>query len=287
MKNKVDKTIELKNNINNPFGPNQFDYLSLYKIYLDSIEKVSDRRSQTNRFYILLHSGLLAIISTVITIISSKELNEAVLPADKLFILIKVIILAVSILSIFFCILWFITIISYKQLNGGKFRVLFKIEEKIPFRCFKDEWEVELGKGDGYNINSITISSEKEIPVKGENEIFIGQIKETNKYYIRIFNLHGEIWKNKNEQDLFSISINPSNEIEIYSLINKNDSEISKEEKDRIIEYIALKTVNTDIKNIDKKDKKYTEFTKVEMILPFLIGIIYIVITGFVICLFY
>ncbi|MBN2535119.1 MAG: hypothetical protein JXB88_19715 [Spirochaetales bacterium] len=255
---------------------NEFDYLSLYKIYLDSIEKVSDRRAQINRFYILLHSGLLAILSTIITIISNKDLNTVVLPATQLYLLTKVMIISVTILSIFFCILWFITLSSYKQLNGGKFRVLFKIEDKMPFPSFKEEWEVELGKSRNYTLEILKIKSINEMPLCGENKIIIAHEQDKNMFFIRFFSFRGEILKYQNLDYLPITKGKDKGYKQLLKYINHEDRSIKNQ--DRIIAYL-LSEIN--------KTKNYIEFTKVEKLLPVLIGTVYLTLATVTFILFF
>ncbi len=54
--------------------------------------------------------------------------------------------MVVAILGLILCLIWFINIRSYKQLNAGKFKIIGEMEEQLPFSCYKKEWEI-LGKG--------------------------------------------------------------------------------------------------------------------------------------------
>ena len=66
-----------------------------YKLYVEMADRVSTRRAQTNRFYISLLSGLLALLSIVVT----REVFNGIL---------SVIFVAVGILGIVLCFLWYI-----------------------------------------------------------------------------------------------------------------------------------------------------------------------------------
>ena len=121
--------------------------LEQYRIYVETVEKVTDRRAQANRFYLLLHSGILTILSTVLTVFLSQEMRATFPLGNQLLPLaIKTSLCAVSVLGMFICVLWFLTLISYKQLNRAKFKVLFEIEKRLSVRCFNLEWKL-LGEG--------------------------------------------------------------------------------------------------------------------------------------------
>lgn len=44
------------------------------------------------------------------------------------------------------CVMWALTINSYKKLNSAKFAIIHKMEERLPVALYADEW-VALGKG--------------------------------------------------------------------------------------------------------------------------------------------
>lgn len=104
-----------------------------YKLYVEMADRVSTRRAQTNRFYISLLSGLLALLSIVVT----REVFNGIL---------SVIFVAVGILGIVLCFLWYINIRAYRQLNSGKFKVIHEMEQRLPFPAYEREWEI-FGKG--------------------------------------------------------------------------------------------------------------------------------------------
>jgi hypothetical protein len=109
------------------------EIMEIYKLHVEMADRVSQRRGQTNKFYISLLSALLAIISFYIT-------STVLVNYRNIFILIF------GILGILLCILWALNINSYKQLNTGKFKVLNEIEGKLVYQFYKREWEL-LGEG--------------------------------------------------------------------------------------------------------------------------------------------
>jgi len=104
-----------------------------YKLYVEMADRISQRRVQTNRFFISVLSGLIAFVSIFVQgKIASVGTHE--------------ILLAVAILGIVLDIIWFIHIRSYRQLNTAKFEVIHEMEKELPFACYSREWE-HLGKG--------------------------------------------------------------------------------------------------------------------------------------------
>lgn len=108
-------------------------YVEQYKIYLESIEKISNRRQSANKFFITINTVLISIIGLSF---QNNFLKDIVF--FKLFI---------PFIGILFCVIFWFLIRSYKQLNAGKFEVLHKIESKLPLAIYKYEWEfLEEGK---------------------------------------------------------------------------------------------------------------------------------------------
>jgi hypothetical protein len=107
--------------------------LEQYKLYVEMADRVSSRRAQTNRFYISLLSILLALLSVVASIGAFSEI-------------LNIILLAIAILGIMLCALWWVNIRSYRQLNSGKFKIIHEMEKELPIAPYDKEWEI-LGRG--------------------------------------------------------------------------------------------------------------------------------------------
>jgi len=123
--------------------------LEQYKLYVEMADRISERRMQTNKFYISLLSGLLALLSILVSV---GKLNQTL------------IFVIVSLLGIALCILWHINIRSYRQLNSGKFKVIHEMEQFLPFPCYDREWEV-LGESKEKTKYLQLTRVEKYIPV--------------------------------------------------------------------------------------------------------------------------
>lgn len=106
------------------------DLLEQYKLYVDMMDRISSRRYKSNYFYISLLSGMLAILSLVFE--QNILLNDSILSYTPIFI---------SILGICLCMTWVIHIGSYRQINDAKFEIIYEMEECLPYKCYKREWD--------------------------------------------------------------------------------------------------------------------------------------------------
>lgn len=104
---------------------NESTALEQWKFYGQSTHQVSDRRLKNNRFYLRLLIALLGVAGI----------------GNKLEIISPVGILFIGAVGLPFCVIWTFHILSYQQLNSGKYRVLWQIAEHLPFDPFKMEWE--------------------------------------------------------------------------------------------------------------------------------------------------
>lgn len=130
-KDKIKKILFVSKSDN--YGDRYIEHLlEQYKIYIDSTEKISDRRHKTNEFFLGLNTALVAFLGFITTKIPQSETN---------FIL-----TASTIAGIIICYLWFRIIISYKGLNSAKFKVIHAIESRLPLALYDTEWEM-LNRG--------------------------------------------------------------------------------------------------------------------------------------------
>ncbi len=114
------------------YGDKYVDHLlDQYKIYIDSAEKISDRRLKTNEFFLGLNTGLVALLGFVL----SKTSHIGYILGLS------------SLAGIAICYLWYRIIRSYKGLNSGKFKVIHAIESRLPLALYDTEWET-LGRGE-------------------------------------------------------------------------------------------------------------------------------------------
>ncbi|SEV94658.1 RipA family octameric membrane protein [Natrinema salifodinae] len=123
------------------------EVIDQYTTYVNTTLNVSNRRMRNNRFYVLLLSGTLAILSVLA---DTQIIEEAGL-------------LLAGLLGFALCVLWYLSIVSYKQLNSGKYEVITSMEEDLPAEPFDDEWEV-LDEGQNWRTYITHTRVERKIP---------------------------------------------------------------------------------------------------------------------------
>lgn len=125
--------------------------LEIYKLHSELADRVSQRRSQTNQYFIALIS---ALVTGLAFLAELKDFDSIV----SLLIL-----LGVSIFGIILCYVWIINIESYRQLNSGKFKTLHELEQELPFNFYERELE-HLGKGENKEQYKKLSEVEKNVP---------------------------------------------------------------------------------------------------------------------------
>ncbi|RME59068.1 hypothetical protein D6779_05130 [Candidatus Parcubacteria bacterium] len=106
-----------------------------YKLYVEMMDKVSERRHQANSFFLTVNTVLIMALTSFISL------------SDKPTIQYSWMIFA-STAGVIFCISWLRLIRSYRELNRGKFKVIHLLETRLPARLFDAEWDA-LRYGDG------------------------------------------------------------------------------------------------------------------------------------------
>lgn len=104
------------------------ELLEIYKLHAGLADSVSRQRGVTNRFYLLLMSGLSVLFSALLQFRNGVPLG--------------VLMVSFGLLGTPLAIAWYIHIRSYRQLNSGKFKPLHELEEKLAYPFFKREWEL-------------------------------------------------------------------------------------------------------------------------------------------------
>jgi hypothetical protein len=107
-----------------------------YKLYVELMDKVSERRHNVNTFFLSLNS----ILVTGLTVFLSQTSGPK---AHHIWILIAV---AAGIAC---CVTWRRLLKSYGRLNQGKFQVIHLLENRLPARLFDVEWDI-LKQGELY-----------------------------------------------------------------------------------------------------------------------------------------
>lgn len=102
--------------------------LEQYKLFVESADKISDRRMKANEFFLGLNAAFLALLGFVKTETAGQGFSIvfALAPFGAIVI----------------CYLWYQTVRSHKNLNGAKFKVIHAIEKRLPLSLFDTEWEI-------------------------------------------------------------------------------------------------------------------------------------------------
>jgi hypothetical protein len=98
--------------------------LEQYKLYVDSSQKLSDRRLSTNNYLFTIHSSLLTLLGILSTLLPERR-PLAIIPA------------AGCLLSV----AWMLLLASFKRLNAAKFEVIHELEQSLPANVYAKEWE--------------------------------------------------------------------------------------------------------------------------------------------------
>jgi len=126
--------------------------LDEYKLFVGLMDKISERRLTANTFFLtantLLVSGLGAL----------SIFHYATL------VWYSVVLVLASLAGMLLCWEWRAIIISYGQLNTGKFKIIHSIEERLPLDLFRAEWKA-LGEGKSPATYKPVTSVEIRIPV--------------------------------------------------------------------------------------------------------------------------
>ena len=109
--------------------------LEIYRIHVEMVDRVSQRREGANRLFVTLLSATMLLIVAMLRFGSGMES----IPIECIVSILTIAVLCLSIS-------WAIVIRSYRQLNTGKFDVLHELEKQLPFAFYTLEWE-SLQKG--------------------------------------------------------------------------------------------------------------------------------------------
>lgn len=106
----------------------QEHFFEQYKILVESIEKNSDRRQSANNYFIAINGAFITILGLTF------QIGDAHVRLGARILL--------GIAGIVASIIFWLLIRAYKQLATGKFKVLHKIEERLPIALYRYEWKI-------------------------------------------------------------------------------------------------------------------------------------------------
>lgn len=119
------------------YGENYYShYFEQYKMYVESAEKISDRRQNANNFFLTLNTVLISVIGMSFQVKAFDNFSWA-----------RVLL---AVLGALICVIFWFLLRAYKQLNSGKFKVIHEIEQLLPLAIYDYEWKI-LGEGKDKN----------------------------------------------------------------------------------------------------------------------------------------
>lgn len=112
--------------------------LDQYKLYVEMADRISQRRTTANSYFLSVNSAILAFVGYL----TSKE------SLDYLWLL--------AVAGGTLTLLWYSIILSYRNLNTAKWGVVHEIEKRLPISPYDAEWEaVERGKNSKLDRKSV------------------------------------------------------------------------------------------------------------------------------------
>ena len=103
--------------------------LDQYKLYVEMADRISQRRTSANSYFLSVNSAILAFAGYL----TSKG------STDYLWLM--------AVAGILLCVLWHNIITAYRNLNTAKWEVVQQIEERLPISPYAAEWDaVERGR---------------------------------------------------------------------------------------------------------------------------------------------
>lgn len=97
--------------------------LDQYKLYVEMADRISQRRTNANTYFLSVNSAILAFVGYL----TSKNSNEYM----------WLLALAGCMLTLF----WYNIINSYRNLNSAKWQVVQDIEKRLPISPYDAEWD--------------------------------------------------------------------------------------------------------------------------------------------------
>ena len=123
-------TTKLQSRTPEEYGPKYQDHLlEQYKLFVETSQKVSEKRQTSNNYLLTLCSSLVTLFVAFLSTFGHHRWN-----------------VLIPIAGLFVCFIWHSLVESYKDLNTAKFRVIHEMEEQLPVALFKYEWHV-CGRG--------------------------------------------------------------------------------------------------------------------------------------------
>lgn len=99
-----------------PDGPLPDGYLDLYKLAVEMADRISARRGLTNSFFLTINTAVVGVLGT---------------QSSRWYFAVAGITLSVA---------WWASLVSYRNLNAAKFKVIISMEQRLPRQIYEEEW---------------------------------------------------------------------------------------------------------------------------------------------------
>jgi hypothetical protein len=126
--------------------------LQQYLLYVQMADKISERRSLANTFFLTANTAILSTLGIVTAILPTNLVESGFLA------------FLAAITPVLLCYSWYRLVRSYQQLNSGKFTVIHEIEAMLPLAPYRAEW-IALGEGKNPARYKPLTDVEKWVPV--------------------------------------------------------------------------------------------------------------------------
>ncbi len=111
------------------------DLFEQYKLYVESAERVSERRVSANNYLLTVNAFLVTLYGIL-----------AASPYKSYWIIL------VPVAGVLVSLTWYRIIMSYRDLNSVKFELIHELEQHLPAALYDYEWQkAERGRGKAYH----------------------------------------------------------------------------------------------------------------------------------------
>lgn len=127
------------------------EFFELYKMMVQSSEALVTRRQGVNTFFLTINGALLTAIGLILRGGGSVRLQASA-------------IMVLAMAGFFMCLAWRSLLISFGQLNTGKFVIINRMERELAASIYEGEWKA-LGEGNDPEVYRSFTEREVTVPV--------------------------------------------------------------------------------------------------------------------------
>jgi hypothetical protein len=123
--------------------------LDQYKLYVEMADKISERRSTANSFFLSANTLLVSLYGILGAAVEGATASASTTSRLGLWLY------SVPVAGLLLSVTWATLIKSYRQMNAGKFIVVHALESRLPAALYKAEWQA-LGEGKSHQYLPFT-----------------------------------------------------------------------------------------------------------------------------------